>query len=89
MSFPAEGLETLYRNDIEEVARLIEKRHTQNYLVFNLSGRGYNYAKFNHRVLLWEYLYYLGHRIRLAGPPLPAHPHALPHLLPDPPVPPA
>lgn len=56
MAFPAEGLEGIYRNPIDQVAELIYKRHGLNYLVLNLSGRVYNYSKFENRVLefAWE-----------------------------------
>ncbi len=55
MSFPAEGLEKFYRNNIDLVAEVIEKRHNHNYLVFNLSGRGYNYEKFHKRVIAFDW----------------------------------
>ncbi|XP_028408959.1 tensin-3-like isoform X2 [Dendronephthya gigantea] len=51
MSFPATGLETTYRNDLKDVAKLLKKKHQENYLVFNLSQRSYDISKLNHQVL--------------------------------------
>ncbi|XP_046860146.1 tensin-1-like isoform X2 [Xenia sp. Carnegie-2017] len=51
MSFPATGLETTYRNNLKDVAKLLKKNHQENYLVFNLSGRSYDISKLNHQVL--------------------------------------
>jgi tensin len=36
MSFPATGLETTYRNDLKDVAKLLKKKHQENYLVSSL-----------------------------------------------------
>lgn len=51
MSFPATGLETTYRNDLKDVAKLLKKKHQENYLVFNLSERSYDISKLNNQVL--------------------------------------
>lgn len=54
MSFPADGFESSYRNDINAVARFLKEKHGQNFMIFNLcSERGYNYALFDHRVQGW------------------------------------
>lgn len=55
MAFPAAGIESLYRNPISKVVQLIEGRHGRNYKVFNLSGRTYDYSKFNNQVLPFEW----------------------------------
>ncbi len=47
MSFPATGLEKTYRNDINHVARFMQQRHGEHYLVMNLSSRPYDGSKFN------------------------------------------
>jgi phosphatidylinositol-3,4,5-trisphosphate 3-phosphatase and dual-specificity protein phosphatase PTEN len=39
MAFPASGLESFYRNSIDDVKKLIESRHSYNYLIINLSDR--------------------------------------------------
>lgn len=50
MAFPAEGFEKLYRNSLNDVpitllqvSDFLKKKHGGKYLVFNLSGRKYNY----------------------------------------------
>ncbi len=43
MSFPASGIESLYRNKINDVAMLLNKKHKNKYLIINLSNRKYNY----------------------------------------------
>lgn len=54
MSFPAEGFESSYRNDINEVVRFLKEKHGDNFMVFNLcSERGYNYALLDNRVQAW------------------------------------
>jgi hypothetical protein len=55
MSFPASGMEKIYRNPIDKVAQFLEEKHGENYLVFNLSDRGYNYAKFGNKVVDYEW----------------------------------
>ena len=55
MSFPAQGIEKLYRNPIDKVARFLGEKHGDNYLVFNFSDRKYNYAKFDNRVEEYEW----------------------------------
>lgn len=51
MSFPAEGLESTYRNHIDDVKIFLENRHgPDNYAVYNLCQRTYKGQKFNNRV---------------------------------------
>ena len=51
MAFPATDLESLYRNNISDVARCLDRRHKDAYLVVNLSERNYDNSFFDHRVL--------------------------------------
>ncbi|KAJ7389211.1 Tensin-3 [Desmophyllum pertusum] len=51
MSFPGSGLETTYRNNLREVARMLQTNHQDKYMVFNLSERRYDISKLNHQVL--------------------------------------
>jgi hypothetical protein len=51
MSFPSEGVEAVYRNEIKEVSRFLEERHRSCYMIFNLSERPYDHGWFDHRVV--------------------------------------
>ncbi|XP_022105405.1 cyclin-G-associated kinase-like [Acanthaster planci] len=51
MSFPAEGLESAYKNHIDDVKNFLDSRHSNHYYVFNLTSRFYRKEKFNNRVL--------------------------------------
>eukprot|EP00002_Diphylleia_rotans_P005244 TRINITY_DN14356_c0_g1_i1.p1 TRINITY_DN14356_c0_g1~~TRINITY_DN14356_c0_g1_i1.p1 ORF type:complete len:684 (+),score=117.11 TRINITY_DN14356_c0_g1_i1:45-2096(+) len=51
MAFPAEGVESIYRNPIDDVASLLIDKHGEHFMIFNLSERSYDYAKFNHQVI--------------------------------------
>eukprot|EP00002_Diphylleia_rotans_P032320 TRINITY_DN6778_c0_g1_i3.p1 TRINITY_DN6778_c0_g1~~TRINITY_DN6778_c0_g1_i3.p1 ORF type:complete len:616 (+),score=100.23 TRINITY_DN6778_c0_g1_i3:54-1901(+) len=51
MSFPAEGVESIYRNPIDDVASLLIDKHGEHFMIFNLSERTYDYAKFNNQVI--------------------------------------
>lgn len=51
MSFPASGVEAMYRNNIEEVSKFLNKKHGDNYYIINVSSRLYDYSKFGNRVL--------------------------------------
>ena len=46
MSFPGEGLEKLYRNSSDTVAKFLHERHEGAFRVFNLSGMKFDYGKF-------------------------------------------
>ena len=59
MSFPASGMETMYRNNINDVSRyflvfnlikqivsFLREKHETKYQVFNMSGRTYDTSKF-------------------------------------------
>jgi tensin len=51
MSFPATGLESTYRNNLEDVARMLQLKHQDKFMVFNLSDRSYDVTKLNFQVL--------------------------------------
>lgn len=50
MSFPAEGLETAFRNHIDDVRAFLEANHPKQYAVYNLAQRKYRPVKFDSRV---------------------------------------
>lgn len=47
MSFPADGVESTYRNDINDVVTFLEGMHRDHYMVYNLTERSYDYSKFS------------------------------------------
>ncbi|KAH3732645.1 phosphatidylinositol-3,4,5-trisphosphate 3-phosphatase [Pelomyxa schiedti] len=53
MSYPADGMESTYRNCIDDVAAMLNARHPKHYLIYNLSGRLYDATKFQHNVETW------------------------------------
>lgn len=53
MAFPSEGVETIYRNNIFDVAKMLNENHHENYMIYNLSLRNYDYNVFSHRVHTW------------------------------------
>ncbi|BFY99570.1 hypothetical protein BsWGS_02610 [Bradybaena similaris] len=50
MSYPAEGVESAFKNSIDEVRNFLESKHRGCYAVYNLSQRAYRVAKFENRV---------------------------------------
>uniref|UniRef100_A0A3Q2E4X2 Cyclin-G-associated kinase n=1 Tax=Cyprinodon variegatus TaxID=28743 RepID=A0A3Q2E4X2_CYPVA len=50
MSFPAEGVESAIKNNIEEVRLFLDSRHAGHYAVYNLSRRSYRPSRFHNRV---------------------------------------
>eukprot|EP01118_Nematostelium_gracile_P020170 TRINITY_DN969_c0_g2_i1.p1 TRINITY_DN969_c0_g2~~TRINITY_DN969_c0_g2_i1.p1 ORF type:complete len:261 (+),score=60.85 TRINITY_DN969_c0_g2_i1:116-898(+) len=51
MSFPARGLESAWRNSLDTVYRMLTEHHGDNYMIWNLQERDYNYEKFNNQIL--------------------------------------
>ncbi|XP_072373205.1 cyclin-G-associated kinase isoform X2 [Scyliorhinus torazame] len=50
MSFPAEGVESAIKNNIEDVRLFLDSHHPGHYAVYNLSQRTYRSSKFHNRV---------------------------------------
>uniref|UniRef100_A0A4W3HF09 Cyclin-G-associated kinase n=1 Tax=Callorhinchus milii TaxID=7868 RepID=A0A4W3HF09_CALMI len=50
MSFPAEGVESAIKNNIEDVRLFLDSHHPGHYAVYNLSQRTYRSSRFHNRV---------------------------------------
>lgn len=50
MSFPAEGVESAIKNNIEDMRLFLDAKHPGHYAVYNLSPRTYRASKFHNRV---------------------------------------
>jgi len=56
MGFPSDGTESIYRNPMSEVQKLLEIKHKDHYKVYNLcSERSYDPKKFHSRVVRYPF----------------------------------
>jgi len=55
MSYPASGFEKVYRNNISDVANFLKLKHGSHYKVFNMSGRQYEFSKFEGKVETFDW----------------------------------
>lgn len=51
MSFPADGMESTFRNSIDDVSSMLKENHQRNFMVYNLTERNYDVTKFDHLVI--------------------------------------
>ncbi|KAH0628437.1 hypothetical protein JD844_009603 [Phrynosoma platyrhinos] len=61
MSFPAEGVESAIKNNIEDVRLFLDSKHPGRYAVYNLSPRTYRPSRFHNRKLNLDILLYNSH----------------------------
>ncbi|XP_063475409.1 cyclin-G-associated kinase isoform X6 [Symphalangus syndactylus] len=52
MSFPAEGVESALKNNIEDVRLFLDSKHPGHYAIYNLSPRTYRPSRFHNRRVL-------------------------------------
>ena len=50
MSYPADGIESTYKNNIDDVRSFLDSKYPENYLVINVSPRTYRTEKLSDRV---------------------------------------
>lgn len=50
MGFPAEGLEAVWRNHIDQVSEMLKTYHPGTFMIWNLSDIRYDYSRFDDQV---------------------------------------
>ena len=50
MAYPAAGIESMYRNHVDDVANFLTEKHNSDFLIINLSGKKYDNNKFFNKV---------------------------------------
>ena len=50
MSYPAQGIEAVYRNKLKDVAQLLESKHKDKYSIINVSDKSYDTSFFKNQV---------------------------------------
>lgn len=55
MAYPASGFESLYRNKINDVSKMMSENHSAGFLVINTSNKKYDFQKFDNQVynIVW------------------------------------
>eukprot|EP01091_Cochliopodium_minus_P018634 TRINITY_DN7614_c0_g1_i1.p1 TRINITY_DN7614_c0_g1~~TRINITY_DN7614_c0_g1_i1.p1 ORF type:complete len:679 (-),score=154.91 TRINITY_DN7614_c0_g1_i1:367-2403(-) len=51
MGLPASGLQTIWRNNIDSVAKFLKTNHKNHFMIWNLSEKEYDYSKFDNQLL--------------------------------------
>lgn len=50
MGIPATGVSTMWRNNLNDVCEFLETRHSEHFMIWNLTENTYDYDKFNNQV---------------------------------------
>lgn len=56
MAIPGEGLNSFFRNDIDDIREFLRTKHKNKYMIINLSGEKYNYDLFDNRVYEYDWI---------------------------------
>eukprot|EP01100_Stratorugosa_tubuloviscum_P010511 TRINITY_DN451_c0_g1_i2.p1 TRINITY_DN451_c0_g1~~TRINITY_DN451_c0_g1_i2.p1 ORF type:complete len:591 (-),score=205.25 TRINITY_DN451_c0_g1_i2:53-1825(-) len=51
MGLPGQGLKTVWRNNIDHVAEMLNNYYPSNYMIWNLSEFKYDYSKFDNQIM--------------------------------------
>lgn len=51
MGYPSEGITSYYRNSIDDVAKFLNEKHKNHFVIINLTPYDYDASKLNHQVL--------------------------------------
>lgn len=77
MSYPADGIESTYKNNIDDVRSFLDSKYPENYLVINVSPRTYRTEKLSDRVsspsFYLDFLSVTGYHLNNPLPPVSKH----------------
>ena len=50
MGLPGSGVQSIWRNNIDVVAKFLKSNHKNHFMIWNLSEKEYDYSKFDNKV---------------------------------------